>query len=316
MFPVAGAILAHMDAFYMGTIRYALAAVIFLVLLAMIEGGPALALGDAATRTRLFIYGSLGFAGFSFLAFLGQSLAGTSGALVASIIMALMPFLTVLCSWVLKGVRPTSFALGAVGVALAGVLLVVTKGNPAAFAATGVSVWGDILILLGALCWVLYTMGGSTFPSWSPLRYTALSCALGTISMIVITAAATSAGWLHAPSVEATLVVWPQLAYMVLIAAVMAVFSWNAGIRILTPINGILFINLVPVTTFTITAIQGKPIEIIQVIGAGLTIVALIANNLDQRRRAARATVSAGPPVSHVTSSETETTSVPVGASS
>jgi len=34
------------------------------------------------------------------------------------------------------------------------------------------------------------------------------------------------------------------------ISGVLALFSWNAGNRALTPINGILFINLVPVTTF------------------------------------------------------------------
>ncbi|WP_269975583.1 hypothetical protein [Dickeya lacustris] len=45
---------------------------------------------------------TLGFAGFGFLVFLGQHLAGPSGALTASIMMATMPMLGLLTIWALK----------------------------------------------------------------------------------------------------------------------------------------------------------------------------------------------------------------------
>ncbi|EPY07531.1 EamA family transporter [Paenibacillus alvei TS-15] len=42
-----------------------------------------------------------------------------------------------------------------------------------------------------------------------------------------------------------------------MIAGVLAVFAWNDGNKILKPENGMLFMNIVPVTTVTISAIQG-----------------------------------------------------------
>ena len=63
----------------------------------------------------------------------------------------------------------------------------------------------------------------------------------------------------------------------------LAQFAWNAGNRALTPINGILFINLVPVTTFVIAVLWGYAMSRLEVAGAVVTIAALVANNLHQR---------------------------------
>jgi hypothetical protein len=71
---------------------------------------------------------------------------------------------------------------------------------------------------------------------------------------------------------------------MIVISGVLAIFSWNAGNRALTPINGILFINMVPVTTFIISGVSGYRVSTLEIIGAVLTITALVSNNLYQRR--------------------------------
>lgn len=70
---------------------------------------------------------------------------------------------------------------------------------------------------------------------------------------------------------------------MIVISGVLAIFSWNAGNRALTPINGILFINLVPVTTFAISLMSGYTMTALEVAGALVTIAALVSNNLYQR---------------------------------
>ena len=50
-------------------------------------------------------------------------------------------------------------------VAIGGVLLVITKGDPAHVFAGG-SLLGDLLIFLGAMSWIVYTMAGaSTSPA-------------------------------------------------------------------------------------------------------------------------------------------------------
>ncbi|MCX7570002.1 DMT family transporter [Tumebacillus sp. DT12] len=291
MFPVAGNILKVMDPFWFTSIRYGTAVIVFLILLALMEGKKSFGFDNRGWW--LYFFGTMGFAGFSFLTFAGQKMLGVSGAVVASIIMALMPVNTLIVNTLLGRAKPSGFGIGMMLVALFGVLLVITKGNPATLLATTENLIGDILIYLGALSWVIYTIGGTTFPTWSPIRYTALSTLLGMISVLLITIAGTAFGLLSVPTLEGTFSVGWELLYMAMIAGVMAVFLWNFGNRILTPINGILFMNLVPITTFTITIIQGGTFTSVELLGAGITIIALVANNLYNRRVAARAAAAA-----------------------
>jgi drug/metabolite transporter (DMT)-like permease len=67
----------------------------------------------------------------------------------------------------------------------------------------------------------------------------------------------------------------------------MAVLTWNAAIGRLGPQNAVLFGNLIPVTTFVIEIFRGYRPNGIELAGAGLTITALVANNLLARRPAA-----------------------------
>jgi drug/metabolite transporter (DMT)-like permease len=64
---------------------------------------------------------------------------------------------------------------------------------------------------------------------------------------------------------------------------VLAVLAWNAGIAILGPANGVLFINLVPITAFAIGVAQGHRFGASEIIGVVLVIGALLANNLAAR---------------------------------
>ncbi len=105
------------------------------------------------------------------------------------------------------------------------------------------------------------------------------------------------AGYLELPTVETLSAIRWEMGYMIVISGVLALFSWNAGNRALTPINGILFINVVPVTTFLISILSGYSMSQLELIGAGITIGALVSNNLHQRNllRNKSAASSAGP---------------------
>lgn len=277
MFPVAKAALTNLDGFWVTLLRYGIAAPIFLAILALTEGRKSLSLEGKAWP--LLVLGTLGFAGFSILVFVGLSHSRPEHG---AIIMALMPMITALVGWASKGTQPASITLGCIACALGGVVLVVTKGDLANLGA-GALGW-DIMILAGAVCWVLYTIGAQRFPTWSPVRYTSLSCGLGALAIAAITIAATLLGASVAPTTTQIFSIWPELLYLIVVAGVMAVFSWNIGVKRLGSLNGVLFINLVPVTAFIIGALRGHSFTSIELIGAALTIAALVANNLAARR--------------------------------
>lgn len=171
-------------------------------------------------------------------------------------------------------------------VAAIGVFMVVTKGDFSVLFSGQNTLLAVTLILLGALCWVIYTAGGADFPEWSILRYSTLTALLGVCSVIIALTIATILGWLHFPSLNQIVAVHTALIYMVTFAGVIAVFTWNLGNRIITPINGILFMNLVPITSFIIKIVNGYQVSLFEVAGCIITITALVGNNLYNRYKA------------------------------
>src|SRR5206468_2049712 len=164
-----------------------------------------------------------------------------------------------------------------------GVLLVVTKGHLTGVFVGGTGL-GDLLMFLGAVSWVIYSLGAADFPSWSPLRYTALTCILSLPAILGLTTIATASGYVSTPSAGDVESVGWQLAYIIGIASVLGVLSWNAGNKLIGVTNGMLFINFVPITVFAIRIAQGHHFQPIEFVGAALVIGALIANNVVIRR--------------------------------
>ena len=281
MFAIAKTALGSIDAFWLTTWRYVPAALAMLVLLWGAEGRTALSTGGAAKR--LWMYGSLGFAGFSILGFLGLAWSRPEHA---AIIVALMPLFTTLANWLVRGTRPNRVTLAATLVAFAGAVLVITKGRLHGVADGTLP--ADALVLAGMLCWIGYTMGASTLPHFSTLRYTALSMALGTLTIVGVTLGATFGGFAHVPSASIVVDHAVDVAYLSLIAGVLAVFAWNAGIAALGPANGVLFINLVPITAFAIGIAQGHRFGASEIAGGLLVIGALIASNVAGRASGVR----------------------------
>lgn len=75
-------------------------------------------------------------------------------------------------------------------------------------------------------------------------------------------------------------------ALIVLGAGFVGVLSWNLGNRILSPLNGVLFMDVVPLTTFIVSALAGLIATPMQIAGGAMTCLALVLNNLVLRRRA------------------------------
>jgi drug/metabolite transporter (DMT)-like permease len=161
----------------------------------------------------------------------------------------------------------------------------VTRGHYAGLVQSPGKYGDDGLIILGALCWVIYTIGAAFFPAWSPYRYTTITTGLGLATAAAITVVLLAFGVIDLPSGHAVVTITPELAYMASAAGFVGVLCWNLGNKILTPLNGVLFMDVVPVTAFTISAIQGVHLALPQVLGGCVTATALILNNVYLRHR-------------------------------
>ena len=278
MFPIAKRSLAMIDAFSLGTLRYVLGLAIFAGLLWAFEGRQAFRYG-----TRLWpavAFGVVGITGFNTLVWYGLNFTRPEHA---GILMALQTPLTALALWLVRGQRPGGFTLGCVGIAIGGVVLVITKGDPAR-AFEGGSLLGDVLVLLGALCWVAYSLAGGRFTGWSPLRMTTLTCIPGGLGLLVANVIAVSTGFVQVPTFEAIASVWWQILYFAAGSVVLGVLGFNAGVKHLGALNAMLMVNLVPVGVFAIEAALGRRYEPVEIAGAAIVIAALAANNLYLRK--------------------------------
>jgi drug/metabolite transporter (DMT)-like permease len=282
LFSVAKRTLPVLDAFALGTLRYALGIALFVVLLAAFEGRRALGFGGRFAAATLS--GLVGITGFNLFIWIGLVYTRPEHA---SIILALQSPLTALAVWVVRGQRPALFTLGCVAVAIAGVALVITKGN-ISNALDGGSLLGDGLIFLGAVSWVAYTLAGASFPGWSPLRFTVMTCIPGAVGLVIANAIALAIGVASLPSMQEVSSVGWQILYFSVGTVVLGVLGFNQGARALGPLNAILMLNLIPVGVFGIEAALGRSFAAIELGGAAIVIVALVANNLYLRGASTR----------------------------
>jgi drug/metabolite transporter (DMT)-like permease len=170
----------------------------------------------------------------------------------------------------------------------AGVALVVTKGDIAALLSEPQNYSANALIVVGALCWVIYTFSASYFKTWSALKYTTMTTWLGLTTIIGLNALLFALHVVPIPTAAALIAIVPHLLYMGPVAGFVAILFWNMGNRMLTPLNGVLFMDVLPVTTFVVSAVSGLIPTHMQIAGACMTGSALILNNLYLRRRAQR----------------------------
>ncbi len=282
LFSVAKRTLPVLDAFALGTLRYALGIALFVVLLAAFEGRRALGFGGRFAAATLS--GLVGITGFNLFIWIGLVYTRPEHA---SIILALQSPLTALAVWVVRGQRPAAFTLGCVAVAIAGVALVITKGE-LSNALHGGSLLGDGLIFLGAVSWVAYTLAGASFAGWSPLRFTVMTCIPGAVGLVIANAIALAIGVATLPTIQEVSSVGWQILYFSVGTVVLGVLGFNQGARALGPLNAILMLNLIPVGVFGIEAALGRSFAAIELGGAAIVIVALVANNLYLRGASTR----------------------------
>lgn len=277
MFPVAKLILHDMDPITMTLLRYGIAAPIFLLMLAWREGLASL----RPRSSRISIWpliglGALGFAGFNLLMFYGIAQTKPEHG---AVVMALQPLIAAMILWARSGQRPAARSFVALALAIAGVVLLVTDGEVTRLAEHA-AVLPTLMMIAGGTCWVLYSTGAARYPDWSPLRYTALTSTGGALVLLVLWLIVGAAGGLRVPSADVLPTLLPALAYITVFAAFLAVLCWNKGIRAVGAQNGMLFINVVPLTALVVGLVRGQPFGAWELVGAALVLASLVLNQV------------------------------------
>lgn len=280
MFPVAEHAFQYISPFYFTIIRYIPVAVILVMLLYFIEGKRSFK--TDGNGFRLWFFGTMGFTVYNLFIFWGQNLLGGPGVLLASIMEALAPIVSILIVWFVKKSRPHAFTMFCIVAAFIGVLLVVTNGDFSVLFGLN-RLFPLVILLLAAVGWAIYTFGGNEFNDWSVLRFSALSSLYGTITATIVVTVLSIFGMVEVPTLHEVYMIRYDMLFMIFIPGLLALLLWNKGVEILKPINAILFINFAPVTTIIIRMLQGYPISVYEFSGAAIVCLAIVFNNVHQR---------------------------------
>jgi drug/metabolite transporter (DMT)-like permease len=194
-----------------------------------------------------------------------------TSASTTSLIIAASPAFVALLNRLLG--RELLARRGWLGIALAfvGIVLIVEGGGGVEF---GSDVFlGDVLILIGTFLWASYAvLAAPLMRTYSPLRVTALTTAIGALPLILLGAPAVAA--LPFATVQPS--GWAGLLYSAIFAIVVAYIIWNMGVKKIGGARTSLYSNLIPVVgTISAAIFLGEAITPLKVVGAGVIFLGL-----------------------------------------
>jgi drug/metabolite transporter (DMT)-like permease len=224
---------------------------------------------------RLLFLGFLGYPVFGILVFVGLNYSLPSHG---AVIMATMPVTTLVLRWILDKQSPQPWIAVVIFLTFTGVILVSGLWSPFGpiSHSSGETIYGDMMTLMGTFGWVMYTRGQAAFPELSVLEYTGFTSILSLPCIFVVVLLASLGGWAQPPSFPDLQQTLPEVLYVITCGTVLASLAFNLGVRRLGALQGIVFINFVPVTALLLSAVRGTIPQTAEIAGALLVIFALL----------------------------------------
>ena len=154
-----------------------------------VVASAAVAIIAIATRTRIrtdaltpvFLTAVFGYLGYNAFVFVGLTMAPASDA--ALIVPTTIPVLTAIAA-AFFGERVTATKIAGFALASIGAALVIAAGQTGAEVSSR-RLLGDVLMLVGAVCWSIYTVVGAiTLRTRTPIEVVALAIPMGALLLL------------------------------------------------------------------------------------------------------------------------------------
>jgi drug/metabolite transporter (DMT)-like permease len=250
--------------------RFGIAAIVmFFILLLQRKIKWAVIRKYAAIYTLL---GVIGIFGFNALFFFGMK---HTSPLNGSLIMATNPLVMTILAYFLLKTPITKRQTAGIIFALFGVILVLTHGSWEVIRTLSISN-GDVLILLGNVCWALYgVLGRKYLKTSSSVETTTYTMIIGAIFLVLLALCSPSTQ----PLVNVTISAWGAILFMAIFTSVLGYLWWNKAIEMIGAANTSVFFNLVPVVTMILSIMTGTKVSIVQVLGTTMVILGVLISS-------------------------------------
>jgi drug/metabolite transporter (DMT)-like permease len=225
----------------------------------------------------------LGFIGVTFHQWLQATGLITAAATTTAWIVATIPIFTALLGWLVLKERLGGSRIFGMALAAAGVILIVSKGNPAALLNGSFGSFGDFLILISAVNWAVFSVisarGLRAHPATRMMFY-------------VMTF-----GWLFSnlwifgfgPGLseipQLTPSGWGAVLVLGILGSGLAYIAWYDALQAIPTSQLAAFINIEPlVTTIMAAFLLNETITLLSIFGAGLIILGVYLVNRPGKR--------------------------------
>lgn len=222
-------------------------------------------------RSQLGYYALLGFIGITFHQWLQSTGLQTSHASTTAWIVATTPIFMALLGWLV--LKERLFALQIAGICLAafGVILVVTEGDLSAMLSGGFGAPGDLLILLSAPNWAVFSIlarrGLQQQPAARMLFYV---MAFGWLFTTILFLAGSGLGELAQLSATG----WLAIAFLGLFCSGLAYIFWFDALQVIPASRVGALVYLEPLVTVGVAAaLLGEPILLAALLGGALILL-------------------------------------------
>ncbi len=190
-----------------------------------------------------------------------------------SLIVALNPVVTIAAASLLFGERLTPLRWSGVIIALAGVWVVISRGD--VFGALRGSIGaGELMMFAGVCAWAAYTLIGRTvLRGLTPLAASAWAAVFGTAMLAVV--AAPDLGQLSPRALTPEVI--GAVLYLGLLGTGVAFVWYYRALQVLGPARTVIFNNLVPVfgTLFGVLLL-GEPLSLSMVVGGTIAVTGVM----------------------------------------
>lgn len=221
----------------------------------------------------------LGFGGHTlYQALFINGMARTTPA-IAALLMATSPLFVVIYGMLLGLERPRRTVIVGILLSFAGTLLLIVGGQSARGAAGELSLRretlvGDLLILLAAMMWAAYTLGGKPLLGrYSPLKLNALTMIPGTLLLALLSAPTLARQDWGAVSASA----WGAWAYSTIFAVIVAYVLWYTSVQRVGGARTAIYSNMTPVVATAVSWLaMGERLTPLQIVGAAIVIAGIL----------------------------------------
>ena len=190
----------------------------------------------------------------------------------SALILATTPIFIVLFGAVLRVEKITSRIVQGVILSFTGVVMIIL-GSGKSLTITSESLIGDLLIVANPICWSIYTvLSKPMLKEYSPLKLTAVTMAMGTVPLLLVSVPSLSTENWVAISTNA----WLGLAFSAVLAIAIGYTLWYTGVSRIGSARTALYDNLV--TVFAVASawiLLSESMTAIQIVGAVLVFVSL-----------------------------------------